>query len=174
MTAHFRTIIVGRGLMGAAAARHLAGLQDGVAVIGPDEPADKANHTGVFASHYDEGRITRTIDRDPVWASLANRSIARYREIERESGIEVFNEVGALIVGPARSRGRYVETIMEAAGSCGAAAEIVDADGLVEKFPISSLRRRPRVSTNRRLPDLYRHAGWLQHSPFWPKRPVPR
>ncbi|PRX11695.1 UNVERIFIED_ORG: sarcosine oxidase [Martelella mediterranea] len=135
MTAHFRTMIVGRGLMGSAAARHLAGLQDGVAVIGPDEPADKASHTGVFASHYDEGRITRTIDRDPAWARLANRSIARYRDIERESGIEVFNEVGALIVGPGRSRGKYVETIMAAADSCGAAAKIVDAGGLVEKFP---------------------------------------
>ncbi|TNB47980.1 FAD-dependent oxidoreductase [Martelella lutilitoris] len=135
MTAHFRTIIVGRGLMGSAAARHLAGMEDGVAVIGPDEPADKANHDGVFASHYDEGRITRTIDRDPVWARLANRSISRYRAIERESGMEIFNEVGALIVGPSRSRGRYVETIMEAAGSCGADAAIIDAKGLVEKFP---------------------------------------
>ncbi len=135
MTAHFRTIIVGRGLMGSAAARHLAGMEEGVAVIGPDEPADKASHDGVFASHYDEGRITRTIDRDPVWARLANRSIARYREIERDSGIEVFSEVGALIVGPSRSRGRYVETIMEAAEACGADAEIVDAKGLVERFP---------------------------------------
>ena len=135
MTRHFRTIIIGRGLMGAAAARHLAGMEEGVAVVGPDEPADKAAHAGVFASHYDEGRITRTIDRDPVWARLANLSIACYREIERDSGIDFFGEVGALIVGPGRTRGRYVETIMDAAGQCGAMAEIVEAAGLQEKFP---------------------------------------
>jgi sarcosine oxidase len=36
-----------------------------VVVLGPDEPAHRAAHTGVFASHYDEGRITRVVDRDP-------------------------------------------------------------------------------------------------------------
>lgn len=135
MSRHFKTIIIGRGLMGAAAARHLAGMEDGVAVVGPGEPADKANHDGVFASHYDEGRITRTIDRNPVWARLANRSIARYRAIERDSGIDFFGEVGALIVGPGRSRGRYVETIMEAAGQCGANAALLDEAELRQSFP---------------------------------------
>ena len=138
MARHFRTIIIGRGLMGSAAARHLSGMEDGVAVVGPDEPADKAAHTGVFGSHYDEGRITRTIDRDPVWARLASRSIARYRDIERESGIDFFGEVGALIVGPGRAQGRYVETIMEAADACGAAAEIVNQARLARSFPYFS------------------------------------
>ncbi|AJY47187.1 NAD(P)/FAD-dependent oxidoreductase [Martelella endophytica] len=124
---HFSTIIVGRGLMGSAAARHLAGMQEGVAVVGPGEPEDKASHEGVFGSHYDEGRITRTIDRDPVWARLANRSIARYRDIERDSGVTFFTEAGALIAGPARSRGRYLETILAAAAACEAPAELVEA-----------------------------------------------
>jgi glycine/D-amino acid oxidase-like deaminating enzyme len=83
MGVDFKYIIVGRGMMGAAAARHLAKATDGVAVIGPDEPTDKQSHDGVFASHYDEGRITRTIDPDRDWALLANRSIGRYAEIER-------------------------------------------------------------------------------------------
>ncbi|MFP3701778.1 hypothetical protein SB758_40520, partial [Burkholderia sp. SIMBA_013] len=47
-----------------AAARHLAEKVDGVALIGPGEPADITSHQGVFASHYDEARITRTIDGD--------------------------------------------------------------------------------------------------------------
>ena len=38
MAADFRFIVVGRGMMGAAAARHLAKQVDGIAVIGPDEP----------------------------------------------------------------------------------------------------------------------------------------
>jgi sarcosine oxidase len=77
MVERFKTIVVGRGMMGAAAARYLALAGDEVAVIGPDEPRDWPRHDGVFASHYDEARITRTIDSDPVWALMANRSIAR-------------------------------------------------------------------------------------------------
>ena len=37
--------------------------EDGeVVLIGPDEPAEFASHHGVFGSHYDEGRITRSLD----------------------------------------------------------------------------------------------------------------
>jgi len=50
MAVDFKYIVVGRGLMGAAAARHLARQADGVAVIGPDEPGDRKAHQGVFAS----------------------------------------------------------------------------------------------------------------------------
>jgi sarcosine oxidase len=71
-----------------------------VALIGPDEPADRWTHQGVFASHYDEGRITRILDADRIWALLAQRSIARYREIEARSGIPFYHEVGHLTVGP--------------------------------------------------------------------------
>ena len=77
MTERFRFIVIGRGMMGAAAARYLSKWTDGIALIGPGEPADYGRHDGVFASHYDEARITRTIDPDPVWARLANRSIER-------------------------------------------------------------------------------------------------
>ena len=55
----FKYIVVGAGMMGAAAARHLSVQTDGVALIGPDEPADRKTHQGVFSSHYDEARITR-------------------------------------------------------------------------------------------------------------------
>ena len=58
-----RIIVIGRGLVGSAAGRHLSALTDGVVVLGPDEPTDRAAHTGVFASHYDEGRITRVSTR---------------------------------------------------------------------------------------------------------------
>jgi sarcosine oxidase len=97
MTPQFQYAIVGRGLTGAAAARHLAEQVGGVVLIGPDEPVDRASHDGVFASHYDEGRITRTIDPDETWARFANRSIARYRDIETRSGIGFYAERGCLI-----------------------------------------------------------------------------
>ncbi len=75
MAEAFDCIIVGKGMMGAAAARHLSCSGAKIALIGPDEPEDWSSHGGVFSSHYDNGRITRTIDSDPVWALLARRSI---------------------------------------------------------------------------------------------------
>ena len=62
---------------------------------GPDEPPDRAAHAGVFGSHYDEGRITRILDSDRIWALLAQRSMARYRDLERQSGIAYYHEVEA-------------------------------------------------------------------------------
>ena len=96
----FDHIVIGRGLMGAAASRHLTTTPVRVAVIGPGEPVDRSTHTGVFASHYDEGRITRILDPDPVWALLAKRSLSRYREIEAASGVGFYHEVGHLILAP--------------------------------------------------------------------------
>jgi sarcosine oxidase len=136
MSVDFKYIIVGRGMMGAAAARHLARLTDGVAVIGPDEPADRKSHEGVFASHYDEGRITRTIDPDRDWALLANRSIARYAEIERDSGISFYTPAGCLVVGPAEGGVEsYVKRTAAAAASLGVETTLLDDGGLKSGFP---------------------------------------
>ncbi|MBX4866831.1 FAD-binding oxidoreductase [Rhizobium bangladeshense] len=133
MTVDFKYIIVGRGLMGAAAARHLARRADGVAVIGPDEPVDCKAHTGVFASHYDEGRITRTIDPDCNWALLANRSIGRYGQIASESGIDFYREVGCVVVAPDGSD--YLEKTRHAAVSLGVETSLPDEAGLKAAFP---------------------------------------
>jgi sarcosine oxidase len=132
----FKYIIIGRGMMGAAAARHLGAQTDGVALIGPDEPADKAHHDGVFASHYDEARITRTIDGDPIWAALANRSIARYRAMEQESGIDFYHEVGCLIVAPEPGgQSTYIANVQEAVSQLGVATEDLDGAALASAFP---------------------------------------
>lgn len=139
MGGHFKHIIIGCGMMGAAAARHLSTWTDGVAVIGPAEPADTASHHGVFASHYDEARITRTIDQNEVWARLANRSIARYGEIARDSGVEFYSEVGCLAVGPKRNgRDSYIGRIASAACVLGVETENLEGAGLAETFPYFS------------------------------------
>ena len=136
MPPRFRHAVVGCGMMGAAAARHLANMTQGVALIGPSEPADKANHRGVFASHYDEGRITRTIDPDPVWAMLARNSIGRYRDIETATGISFYREVGALLTGAGSKEGQaYVERTQRAAAIAGVAAERLAGDALQQRFP---------------------------------------
>ncbi len=98
MQSAFDVIVIGKGMMGVAAARHLALAGARVALIGPDEPRDWEAHPGVFASHYDNGRITRTIDPSADWARLARRSIERYGEIESRSGIRFYTEAGCLIL----------------------------------------------------------------------------
>ncbi len=92
--------IIGRGLIGSAAARHLATLGHQVTLIGPVEPDDKATHEGIFGSHYDEGRITRALDRTVYWSGITQASIARYADIEAQSGIAFFTDCGGMMLGP--------------------------------------------------------------------------
>jgi sarcosine oxidase len=92
--------VVGNGMFGAAATRHLSAHGVQVVAIGPSEPLDWQSHNGVFASHYDQARITRVIDADPVWAHLAARSIATYPEIEQKSGITFHHRSGGVWIYP--------------------------------------------------------------------------
>jgi len=100
MTA-FDVVVVGAGMIGSSAALSLAERGASVALVGPDEPADKQTAEGPFASHYDEGRITRILDPDPLWAAWAEESIARYAEIEAQSGISFHTGCGSIRVAPA-------------------------------------------------------------------------
>lgn len=90
--------VVGRGLIGAAAARHLAESSTSVALIGPAEPAERRSWTGPFSSHADVGRITRIAGRDEVWTEVAARSVRRYADIEARSGIDFHVPCGLLAV----------------------------------------------------------------------------
>ena len=105
-------VIVGRGMVGSAAARHAAqslSQEQGpnplrVALVGPDEPPrDTFSELEVFGAHYDEGRITRKTDPDPTWAWLAQRSIERFARLEEPEGPPFFVECGHLAVAPAES-----------------------------------------------------------------------
>lgn len=96
----FHTLVIGAGLIGAAAARHLSARVADVAVVGPDEPADWQHHDGVFASHYDSGRITRRLSRDRLWARLAADAVGGYRALEQAGGVPFYNPVGCLTAAP--------------------------------------------------------------------------
>lgn len=125
--------VVGRGMIGSAAARHLARSGEDVILIGPDEPARKSDHPGVFGSHYDEGRITRAMDASPFWSEVSRASIARYAEIASESGISFFTETGSLMVGPQDSA--FVARAGAVRAAAGIAAEVLDDDALAARFP---------------------------------------
>ncbi|WP_197908438.1 FAD-dependent oxidoreductase [Variovorax sp. SRS16] len=125
-----RLAVIGRGLIGSAAARHLSRMGHDVALIGPDEPADYSRHGGVFGSHYDEGRITRSLDSNPFWMQANRAAISRYGEIAAESGMAFYREVGVLHVGPRESSD--VATIGQVAAEAGILCEAYDAAGLAE------------------------------------------
>lgn len=91
--------VVGGGLMGSSAARHLTEAGHSVAVIAAPEPNDWSQGIGPFASHYDAGRITRVISHDPIWSELAVRSIGRYDDIAARSGIDFHDPRGLAWLG---------------------------------------------------------------------------
>ncbi|XP_033112508.1 peroxisomal sarcosine oxidase-like isoform X2 [Anneissia japonica] len=96
----FDVCIVGAGTWGSAAAYHLTSGSHNLSVclIGPEEPEDRSKAT-IFGSYYDEGRITKCAEKDTIWGELAKRSIEKYRDIERKSGISFFHDVGLLFIG---------------------------------------------------------------------------
>lgn len=100
MTTTFDIAVIGNGMIGAAASRYLSASGLRVAAIGPREPENWQTHSGVFASHYDQGRITRITDPDLVWGMLGKRSLAVYAEIEERSGVRFHYPVGQLRVSP--------------------------------------------------------------------------
>jgi sarcosine oxidase len=125
--------VIGRGLIGSAAARHLSKMGHDVALIGPDEPADFSRHNGVFGSHYDEGRITRRFDPEPFWVQMNCAAISRYGEISAESGVEFYREVGVLHVGSGESPD--VASVSRITADAGILCEAYNDAGLAERFP---------------------------------------
>lgn len=136
--ASYEVAVIGLGLIGSAACRHLS-LRFGNSVvgIGPPEPRDWEAHTGVFASHYDEARLTRIVDRDDVWSKLAARSISSYRAVEEESGIKFHHPVGSLRVTPFyKQQGDSLVTAYDTGRRNGAAVELLESgDELKKRFP---------------------------------------
>lgn len=123
--------VIGRGLIGAAAARHLAEIGFACAVIGPGEPSDRATSDGPFCSHGDEGRVTRIAGRTLLWSKLAARSVARYRDVADRSGIE-FHTPAGLVVGT-----RNLDAWLDSGLSYGSDIRRVDPDWLRSKTGIA-------------------------------------
>jgi glycine/D-amino acid oxidase-like deaminating enzyme len=105
----FDSIVIGKGLIGSAAARYLSQSEQNVAIIGPDEPIDM-DKAVVFSSHYDEARIQRIIGKDPVWTLLNHQSAKQYLLLQKESNIKFHTGAGCLYVNPT-GRDTYLEQI---------------------------------------------------------------
>lgn len=96
---HFDVLVVGNGLVGAAAAKYLSAAHGRVAVIGPAEPSDY-HQSLVFASHYDQARVQRMIGKNDVRTRLNIAAAAQYDNIQAQSGIRFHVPVGCLYVNP--------------------------------------------------------------------------
>jgi sarcosine oxidase len=133
----FDVIVVGAGLMGSAAARHLALDGAKVALIGPAEPDHKSDHNGVFASHYDAARITRKLDSRQNWARFSQAAIGRYDQIEMAGGVPFFAPVGAIIAGPEQGKGSdFIQSAQRNAQTDQIAHAALRGDALRARFPI--------------------------------------
>lgn len=129
--------IVGAGLIGSSAARHAVSSTKNVKVclIGPEEAKDRSQNAArdIFGAWYDEGRITRQCDKDPVWLELAKRSINRYRDLEKESGIKFYTEVGCLSAGDIN--GELLSSMYKTAIENGLNVEHYNKQTLKKRFP---------------------------------------
>ncbi len=125
--------VIGRGMIGSAATRHLAEAGHDVTLIGAGEPANYASHDGVFSSHYDDGRIARGLDENPFWSSVSRASIARYRGLEAATGIRFYEEVGLLMAGP--EGGNLIDDVVRVAQKAGMNCEQFRGTALAERFP---------------------------------------
>ena len=135
----YEYLVIGMGLIGSAALRHLSNISRDIAGIGPAEPPSYPNHKGVFASHYDQGRITRILDADLVWATLAQRSIARYRELEALSGVKFYSEIGCMLVGDSPDKQELLD-VQRVGDQLGVAYERLPFANLKNKFPYLQFR----------------------------------
>jgi sarcosine oxidase len=95
----YDVIIIGRGLIGSAAAKYISNAQKNVVLIGPDEET-VLDQKIVFASHYDRARIQRIFGKDAVSTLLNYQSAHEYASIENDTGIHFHSTEGCLYVNP--------------------------------------------------------------------------
>ncbi len=115
----FDIIVIGKGLVGTAAAKYLSSHGYNIGIIGPEEPKDYDSSL-VFASHYDQARIQRLLGKDEAWTKLNIDSVKQYEFIREQTGIEFHNQIGCLYVNPIE-RDKY----------------LVNADVLGERFAVN-------------------------------------
>ena len=127
----FDYLVVGKGLVGGATGRYMSQFSPRVAIVGPDEPADYTAPGAIFASHYDEGRLTHRLSRDLVWGWLGQRAIRQYPFLERQSGITFHRACGSLVVG--RNMAGFRREVAE---NLGIDCRFYGADGLRQQFPM--------------------------------------
>lgn len=136
MSATFDIAVIGLGAMGSAALYQLA--QRGARVVGIDRFAPPH----ALGSTHGQTRITRRgIGEGEAYVPLAARSHEIWRQLESETGKDLFHEVGSIIVSerddnverPGRTG--FIRRSIAAAERYGVPHEILDASEMRHRFP---------------------------------------
>ncbi len=128
--------VIGAGMFGSAAGKYLAAAGLQTLIIGASEPHDWQTDDAVFGSHYDEARIPRIVDPDPLWGELAARSIEQYPVIEQQSGITFHHTVGCLRVGHLDKNGASAqEAALQNGINQNAVTKVLSGDETAQQFP---------------------------------------
>jgi len=88
-------LVIGRGLLGSATARHLALENAKVTLIGPTEE-EGVNSGKVFASHYDQTRVQRIVAHDELWTRLNLDSVKSWSVLKDQTGTDFYEENGCI------------------------------------------------------------------------------
>ena len=124
----FDIAVVGLGAMGSATVRALA--QAGARVAGFDRY--RPPHT--LGSTHGHSRIIREAYYEhPLYVPLVRRAYELWGELERESGDDLLQRTGGLMVGPAS--GSLIRGAETSARAHGIAHDMLDPAGIVHRFP---------------------------------------
>jgi sarcosine oxidase len=118
-------VVVGTGVMGASAARALARRDHDVLLL---EQFEVGHSRG---SSHGAGRIFRFSYAEPMYVRMAMEALPLWRHLEAESGESLLITTGGLDIGPEAPRH------MAALKECGARFEVLDAEGVRGRFPLS-------------------------------------
>jgi glycine/D-amino acid oxidase-like deaminating enzyme len=99
MNTIYDILVIGKGLIGSAAAKYLSRSGQNIAITGPDE-LTALKEGIVFSSHYDQSRIQRIIGKDETWTLLNQQAANEYVALEYSTGIHFHSNVGCLYVNP--------------------------------------------------------------------------
>lgn len=130
---HFDVAVIGAGPLGAATARHAAEAGASVLLVGPAEPEDHRDHEGVWAGHYDQGRLCHVLEVPLVTAMLATRSMRRFDDLIARTGINFLTPTHSVTVLPGAQVGGSASTWFDRDLLAGNAADLgVEVDQLDE------------------------------------------
>ncbi len=120
-------VVIGAGVMGTATARALARA-------GADVKLVEQFHIGhTRGSSHGSSRIYRLSYRDPMYVRMAQLAMPLWRELEEESGRQLFMRTGGLDAGP------YIQENATALARCGVTAEIISGTEANDRYPMLSL-----------------------------------
>lgn len=134
-------VVIGLGAVGSAVLFQLA--RSGVPAIG----IDRYHPPHTLGSSHGETRISRlAVGEGAAYAPLVRRSHQLWREIEAESGADLFTQTGGLVMGPrtgaARHHGTadFITRTVAVAEQTGIAHEVLDSVEIGRRYPQFALR----------------------------------